>query len=347
MTAGRFALRVGGAGSGRSRGRRERGSAFALPATALLPGLVLAASAACVTPTQVRESSAETLREADAAALSVEVERGSVAVVGHAGSEIEIEAERNAHGWSREAARSALAALIVAVRRDDRTGRVRVTSRSANAGLFRPGESHSVRLSIRAPAGIPVEVRTADGRIELTGLTGPVTATSGDGRITASRLGPTVDGNGNGLGGRPGEAAPIQLRTADGRITGEDLRGAVVAETADGRITLGGRLTEVTAVTADGDLRVDAADAGAAPTGIWRLATEDGDLRLELPETANATLSVLAAGLRGRDRDDLDWERRGVTRVARVGNPGSVEAEGALILIHADDEARIFLGPRP
>ena len=340
MTAGAIPV------TGRNGVRRGRGATvFALPA-ALLWAVALAAGA-CVTPTQVRESTTETRRAADAAALSVEVERGSVAVVGHAGSEVEIEAERNAHGWSREAARSALAALIVAVRRDDRSGRVRVTSRSANAGLFRPGESHSVRLSIRAPAGIPVEVRTAAGRIELTGLTGPVTATSGDGRITASGLGPTVDGNGNGLGGRPGAAAPIQLRTADGRITGEDLRGAVVAETADGRITLGGRLTEVTAVTASGDLRVDASDAGAAPTGIWRLATEDGDLRLELPETANATLSVLAARLRGRDRDDLDWERRGVTRVARVGNPGSVEAEGALILIHADDEARIFLGPRP
>lgn len=326
--------------------RRDRGAAVFRLRAVLLCGVALGAGA-CVAPTQVRESTTETRREADAAALSVEVERGSVAVFGHAGSEVEIEVERNAHGWSREAARSALAALVVAVRRDDRTGRVQVTGRSANAGLFRPGESHSVRLSIRAPAAIPVEVRTAAGRIELTGLTGPVTATSGDGRITASGLGPTADSDGNGYGGRPGAAAPIRLRTADGRITGEDLRGAVVAETADGRITLGGRLTEVTAVTASGDLRVDAGHAGAAPTGIWRLATEDGDLRLELPETANATLSVLAPRLRGRDRDDLDWERRGVTRVARVGDPESAETEGALILIHADDEARIFLGPRP
>lgn len=332
--------------------RRDRGAAVFRLRAVLHCGVALGAGA-CVAPTQVRESTTETRREADAAALSVEVERGSVAVFGHAGSEVEIEVERNAHGWSREAARSALAALVVAVRRDDRTGRVRVTSRSANAGLFRPGESHSVRLSIRAPAAIPVEVRTAAGRIELTGLTGPVTATSGDGRITASGLGPTADSDGNrdgnaggGNGGWPGAAA-IQLRTADGRITGEDLRGAVVAETADGRITLGGRLTEVTAVTANGDLRVDAGDAGAAPTGIWRLATEDGDLRLELAETANATLSVLAPRLRGRERDDLEWERRGVTRVARVGDPESAEAEGALILIHADDEVRIFLGPRP
>ncbi len=344
MTAGRFPLVAAVGGAAGTRARRDRRPAPGLPA-ALLPILVLSAGA-CVTPNQIRESTTETLRETGAAALSVEVERGSVAVSGHAGSEVEIEVERNAHGWSREAARSSLAALRVEVRRDEGSGRVRVRARSANAGLFRPGESHSVRLSIRAPAGIPVEVRTADGRIELTGLTGPVTATSGDGRITASGLGPTGNGDG-GNDGRPGEAAPIQLRSADGRITGEDLRGAVVAETADGRITLGGRLTEVTAVTANGDLRVDASDAGAAPTGIWRLATDDGDVRLELPETANATLSVIAARLRGRDRGDLDWERRGVTRVARVGSPDPDGAEGALILIRADDEARVFLGPRP
>lgn len=316
---------------------------------ALGVSLVLAAVAGiggCLAPTQTRESAWETLREADAAALSVELERGSVAVVGHAGGEVEIEVERTAHGWSPEAAQSSLAALMVEVRRDEETGRVRVTGRSANAGLFRPGESHSVRLEIRAPAGIPVEVRTADGRIELTGLRGPVTATTAAGRITASALGPT----GNGVGGTAGDGDPaanaptIHLRSGNGRITGEDLRGVVVAETGDGRITLGGRLSEVTAVTGSGSVRVDATDAGAAPTGVWRLHTADGEVRLELPESVNAELSVVAPRLRGRERDDLEWERRGVARVARAGD---AEAEGALILIRADEQARVYLGPRP
>ena len=318
---------------------------------ALGVSLVLAAVAGmggCLAPTQTRESAWETLREADAAALSVELERGSVAVVGHAGGEVEIEVERTAHGWSPEAAQSSLAALMVEVRRDEETGRVRVTGRSANAGLFRPGESHSVRLEIRAPAGIPVEVRTADGRIELTGLRGPVLATTADGRITASALGPVRNGAGGPAGdgaGDPAANAPtIHLRSGNGRITGEDLRGAVVAETGDGRITLGGRLSEVTAVTGSGSVRVDATDAGAAPTGVWRLHTADGEVRLELPESVNAELSVVAPRLRGRERDDLEWERRGVARVARAGD---AEADSALILIRADEQARVYLGPRP
>lgn len=343
MIAGRRPVAPRPAG-GSSPDRARTARRLALGVSLVLASL--AGIGGCIAPTQTRESAWETLREADAAALSVELERGSVAVVGHAGGEVEIEVERTAHGWSPEAAQSSLAALMVEVRRDEETGRVRVTGRSANAGLFRPGESHSVRLEIRAPAGIPVEVRTADGRIELTGLRGPVTATTAAGRITASALGPT----GNGVGGTAGDGDPagnaptIHLRSGNGRITGDDLRGAVVAETGDGRITLGGRLSEVTAVTGSGSVRVDATDAGAAPTGVWRLHTADGEVRLELPESANAALSVVAPRLRGRERDDLDWERRGVARVARAGD---AEADGALILIRADEEARVYLGPRP
>lgn len=358
MTAGRGVFAAMPAG-GASPVRARTAGLLAVGASGgLSVGLLLAAAVGiggCIAPTQTRESERETLREADAAALSVEVERGSVAVVGHPGSEVEIEVERIAHGWSAEAARSSLAALMVEVRRDAETGRVRVGSRSANAGLFRPGEFHSVRLEIRAPEGIPVEVRTADGRIELTGLRGPVTATTADGRITASALGPTGNGAGapagagspfagDGEGALAGNAPTIHLRSGNGRITGEALRGAVVAETGDGRITLGGRLSEVTAVTGSGSVRVDATDAGAAPTGVWRLHTADGAVRLELPESVNASLSVVAARLRGRERDDLEWERRGVARVARAGDPDS---DGALILIRADEEARVYLGPRP
>lgn len=292
-------------------------------------GLAAAALAFGSCGSRIEEESRETLREAGASALSVELDRGSVEVVGRAGSEVEIEVHRAAWGWSREAARSSLDAMLVEARRDPATGELTVRGRAANAGLYRPGESRSLRLEIRAPAAIPLEVRTGDGRIELDGLNGPVRAMTADGRIRASSLTAGEDGPG------------ARLRTGSGRITADDLEGAVVAETGRGRIRLAGRLTEVTAVSGSGNIVVDAADAGSALRGVWRLQAGDGDVRLRLSEAASASLSVVADRWTTEERDPVVWRRRGIARVAELG-----DGAGARILVRADEEAEVSVGPR-
>ena len=292
-------------------------------------GLAAAALAFGSCGSRIEEESRETLREAGASALSVELDRGSVEVVGHAGSEVEIEVHRAAWGWSREAARSSLDAMLVEARRDPATGGLTVRGRAANAGLYRPGESRSLRLEIRAPAAIPLEVRTGDGRIELEGLDGPVRAMTADGRIRASSLAAGEDGPG------------ARLRTGSGRITADDLEGAVVAETGRGRIRLEGRLTEVTAVSGSGNIVVDATEAGSALRGLWRLQAGDGDVRLRLPAAASASLSVVADRWTIEERDRIAWRRRGIARVAELG-----DGAGARILVRADEEAEVSVGPR-
>lgn len=292
-------------------------------------GLAAAALAFGSCGSRVEEESRETLRESGASALSVELDRGSVEVVGHAGSEVEIEVHRAAWGWSREAARSSLDAMLVEARRDPATGGLTVRGRAANAGLYRPGESRSLRLEIRAPAAIPLEVRTGDGRIELEGLDGPVRAMTADGRIRASNLAAGEDG------------PRARLRTGSGRITADDLEGAVVAETGRGRIRLEGRLTEVTAVSGSGNIAVDATEAGSALRGVWRLQAGDGDVRLRLPEAASASLSVVADRWTIEERDRIAWRRRGIARVAELGG-----GAGARILVRADEEAEVSVGPR-
>lgn len=311
-----------GAGGG-ARALRWAGSA----------GLAAAALAFGSCGSRIEEESRETLREAGASALSVELDRGSVEVVGHAGSEVEIEVHRAAWGWSREAARSSLDAMLVEARRDPATGGLTVRGRAANAGLYRPGESRSLRLEIRAPAAIPLEVRTGDGRIELDGLDGPVRAMTADGRIRASNLASNL---------AAGEDGPhARLRTGSGRITADDLEGAVVAETGRGRIRLEGRLTEVTAVSGSGNIVVDATGAGSALRGVWRLQAGDGDVRLRLPAAASASLSVVADRWTIEERDRIAWRRRGIARVAELG-----DGAGARILVRADEEAEVSVGPR-
>lgn len=321
----------GGAGAGRGGPRPGAGiGARRLAGSAALLGAALAFGSC---GSRIEEESRETLRESGASALSVELDRGTVEVVGHAGSEVEIEVHRTAYGWSREAARSSLEAMLVETRRDPASGALTVRGRAANAGLYRPGESRSLRLDIRVPAGLPLEVRTGEGRIELEGLNGAVRAMTADGRIRASSL-TAAEG-----------ASPTRLRTGSGRITADDLEGAVTAETGRGRIRIEGRLTEVTAVSGSGNIVVDATAAGSAPRDVWRLRAGDGDVRLRLPEAASASLSVVADRWTTEERDPIAWRRRGIARVAELGD-GAGEGEGARILVRADEEAEVSVGPR-
>lgn len=193
-----------------------------------------------------------------------------------------------------------------------------IAGRVGTAGVWRPGERLGLRLEVGVPGGTPVHARTGSGRVELHGLTGPTRAETASGRIHASSL------------RSPGSAEPIRLRTADGRIEGGDLEGRIVAESGDGSIRLRGRLTEVTAVTADGRIEVEA--AGAVPSGDWLLRTASGRVRLRLPASADARLSVLGSGEPESDPGSLVWERLGPIAVAEMGN-----GSGAGIELRSDD----------
>lgn len=273
---------------------------------------------------QVEEVSFETLRRPGADALILRLDRGSVSLVEHAGTEVEIEVHRSARALTRTAARSALEALVVEAERDEAADEVRITGRVGTAGVWRPGEWLGLRLEVGVPEGTRVHARTGSGRIELRGLTGPTRAETASGRIRASGL---------------RTSAPIRLRTADGRIEGDDLEGRIRAESGDGRIRLAGRLTEVTAVTADG--RIEVETAGAVLDGDWLLRSADGRVRLRLPASAEARLSVLGRGEPEGESGVLAWERLGPLAVARMGS-----GAGASIQLRADDgSARVEIVP--
>ena len=286
----------------------------------LLLALLLAAGtfgAGC--EPQVEEVSFEVIRRSGAEAVVVRLDRGSVRLREHAGAEVEIEVRRSARALSREAARSALEALVVEVGPGEAGGALRIIGRVGTAGVWRPGESLGLRVEVGVPGGTPVHARTGSGRIELRGLTGPVRAETASGRIRASSL------------RSPEDAGPIRLRTADGRIEGEDLEGRIVAESGDGRIRLGGRLTEVTAVTADG--RIEVATAGAVPSGDWLLRTASGRVRLRLPASAAARLSVLGSGEPESEPRALAWKRQGPISIATMGDGSGA----ARIELRSDD----------
>jgi hypothetical protein len=86
-------------------------------------------------------------------------------------------------------------------------------------------------------------------------------------------------------------AGDLQLRTADGSIRMDRLAGAVRAHTADGSVLLSGRFDRLEASTADGSIRADA-DAGSRLAAPWTLRTADGSIILAVPRDISANVEA-------------------------------------------------------
>ncbi len=107
--------------------------------------------------------------------------------------------------------------------------------------------SHRVDISIQMPREGRVNLRTGDGKIDITGLKGEMDLHSGDGSEN--------------------------LEGVDGKLH---------ASTGDGHITANGRFDELELKTGDGHLDVRAG-AGSSLASGWRLETGDGNVSLEIP----------------------------------------------------------------
>lgn len=279
-----------------------------VPALLVLPALSGVLSGGCLPGPD--EASVETIRRPGAPELTVSLDRGSLSIREHLGTEFEIQVRRTAQALSREAARTALRSLVVEFEREEGSDTLAITGRRATAGAYRPWEDLRLRLEIAVPPGTAVSARTAAGRIELLGLTGPTEATTASGRIVA-----------NGLRSPPGtNQEPVRLRTADGRIEGEGLEGSFRAVSGDGRIRLSGRLQQVTALSADGRIEVDVRGSGVPPGGEWLLRTGSGPVRLTLPRSTNAVLTAVGRPDSDERSEVSDWQREGPVALATLGD---------------------------
>ncbi len=106
---------------------------------------------------------------------------------------------------------------------------------------------HRVDIIIQMPREGRVNLRTGDGKIDITGLKGD-----------------------------------MDLRSGDGSENLEAVDGKLHATTGDGHITAHGRFDQLELKTGDGHLEVRAAGGSSLAAG-WRLETGDGNVSLEVP----------------------------------------------------------------
>lgn len=272
--------------------------------------LVALASLSCDSY-RVEESTTEELRfdAVDTRRIEVRVDEGSVDVEpSRAEGVVEAIFRKRARASDRK---GALALLETARAEGVQEGAtLRVRARTGLSDTLSFGGTLRTDVTLRLPPDIELDVRTDDGNIALTDVSGVVSVETEDGRVRLSRI-----------------RGDVTVRTWDGSIAGSDLQGAFDVETGDGRVRLDGSFTALRAVTGDGSLRIECREP-LALTQDWTIRTLDGSIELELARSLSARLEASSSD--GRVVNDLS-RFEGITGERR--SRGTLGKGGPLILV--------------
>jgi DUF4097 and DUF4098 domain-containing protein YvlB len=157
--------------------------------------------------------------------------------------------------------------------------------------------NHRVDIIVQMPREGRVNLRTGDGKIEVSGLKGEMDLHSGDGSVN-------LDG-------------------VDGKLR---------ANTNDGHIRANGRFDELDLKTGDGHVEVRAL-AGSSLAAGWRLETGDGNVTLEVPGDLAADVDLHT----GDGHIDLDMPVTTQGKMRENEIRGKLNGGGSLLTIRTGD----------
>jgi hypothetical protein len=230
---------------------------------------------------------------------------GSVQVQAWNQSEVRVEIEKR--GPDREIA----AALEVRASQDGNRIRVEAPAPKVAREFIGIGNysGPSVSFIVRLPSNVKLTAITRDGSIAVDDVNGSVNLRSGDGSIRAS-----------------GVTGDLTAHTDDGSVSLARVNGRVALETGDGSVRVQGRFEDLQVKTGDGSIIIEA-DEGSAMKDDWDISTGDGSISLQVPRAFNA--EVDASSEDGRVRSDIDGltasndddDDRGTLR-GRIGSGG-------------------------
>ena len=178
------------------------------------------------------------------------------------------------------------------------------------------GRGGSVRVELRVPRELNLEVNTGDGNVTAQPVSGRVRITTGDGSIRA-----------NGIKG------DMYMHSGDGHIDASDLDGTLKVDTGDGHVTVSGRFDALDAHTGDGNIDASAMNGSKVASG-WMLHSGDGRINLRVPGDLSADLDAHTGD--GSITVDLP-----ITVVGSMGHTssvhGKINAGGGLLKITSGD----------
>lgn len=122
------------------------------------------------------------------------------------------------------------------------------------------------------------------------------------------------------------------LNTGDGRIDADSLDGKLEASTGDGKIRVRGRFDQLNLHTGDGSIEAEIA-SGSKMTSEWSVRTGDGHVTLRLPPNFSAELEVHTGD--GHIDSDLPVTVSGTRREHELR--GRLNAGGPLFTVRTND----------
>jgi len=276
---------------------------LAVVALALLPGSLLAERTSTL-----REQSQQVVEARGLTGLRVDNPRGLIEVspsrdgrihltaLKLAGSRVSMRAEEFARGTRVETSTES-GRFVVRVRYPQRQRLHASLSQLFRGELDLPRVE--VRLSLEVPARLPVDLETASGDLETTGLAGPqsLQTTSGDIEVRAA----------------------VRVRSVSGDVTLDAARGPLEVRTTSGGINLSGVADSLGLSSVSGDIQVDRAprglDAGTTSGsivvdglagGLVRLRSTSGEVRFGLDRSLRrADVSTVSGRITARLADGL------------------------------------------
>jgi len=137
------------------------------------------------------------------------------------------------------------------------------------------GSRHgSVRVEVRVPRDLDVDVHTGDGNVAMQPVAGRIRIDTGDGNVSAD-----------------GVRGTVRMHSSDGHINGTNMDGSLEVDTGDGRINVRGRFDSLILKTGDGSIEAEAA-SGSKIASSWMLHSGDGHINLRLPSDFSADLDA-------------------------------------------------------
>jgi hypothetical protein len=167
-----------------------------------------------------------------------------------------------------------------------------------------------------------------------------VVVRSGDGNITIERVKGrldlrTSDGDLNGID----LTGDVAARTGDGRIRFDGIDGSCDVVTGDGNISLSGRFDLLRARTSDGTLTLKAFP-GSQLNDDWHLQTGDGNIVFYLPDALNAEIEAEAND--GAAKADSGLALRVEADLPKRLLRGTLGSGGRLVRVSTGDGSIVF-----
>jgi DUF4097 and DUF4098 domain-containing protein YvlB len=232
-----------------------------LAAALVVPALVLAVSA----PRVRADEWSKTYQIAGRANLQVTTSDGNVSITG--ADQKQIDARVTADGWK-------VGPNDVQVIESQNGDHVSIELKLPHWNFSFLGNHKSLRVDLRVPRELDLDVRTSDGNVIAQGVSGKLQFDTGDGNVTANSI-----------------RGDIRMHTGDGHIEGHGFDGSLNADTGDGNLRVDGRFDALSLKTGDGNIEAQVGN-GSKVTEGWSLHSGDGRITVQLPGDLNAMLDA-------------------------------------------------------